>query len=159
MNAQYRVDFHSVTLVMLPGWGERPGVAAEEAAALLQLRYPEFNEGLDWVGLLTSLPDRSHSIAYTTYLDAPSFGSTSRSEDPLAFLAALAGPLKMGLGGENTDSDRASSLTLILQRARTSHLRIVCWFDEPNLAAASRGQLDGPTFADLGAADRSELLR
>jgi hypothetical protein len=157
MNARYRSDFHRVTLLVLPGWGERPGVAALDEAHLLTLDYAEFNQGLDWPGLLASIPDRSDSIAYTTYLDAPSLGSSARTEDPASYLASLAGPLHMGLGGENTDSDARASLAVTLQRARALHLRIVSWFDEDNLVAAGANRLKGPTFADLGAAARRDL--
>ena len=70
LNGELEADFGTEVLVMLPGWGERPGGALSEVSSLLTLKMDEFNEGLDWNDLLDALPDASHSVAYTTYLDA-----------------------------------------------------------------------------------------
>ncbi len=155
MNARYRADFHRVTLLLLPGWGQRPGVAATEAASRLTLTKPEFGQGLDWADLLPSLPDRADTVAYTTYLDAPSLGSSRQNEDPADYLASLVGPLGMGLAGENTGRATVSALQLTLARAAALHLRLVCWFDEAALAGA--GASGRPTFADLADVARSDL--
>jgi hypothetical protein len=132
-------------------------VAGQEAKSDLTLPRPEFNEGLDWVDLLRTLPDPATTVVYTTYLDAPSFGSSARAENPVDYVAPLARRAGMSLGGENTGSPTSTALRTTLLRARRLRLRIVSWFDEANLVAASRDGQPGPTFADLGAAARSDL--
>jgi hypothetical protein len=158
MNAQYERDFHKDVLLLLPGWGERPGVNTIEEQHLLEVPYAEFNEGLDWPGLLHTLPDRSRTIAYTTYLDAPSYSPTPQLEDPADYLSSLALPLGMDLGGENTGIETLSAMQDTLGRARALHLKIVNWFDESELVAASEDPSSGaPTFADLAAIAKADL--
>jgi hypothetical protein len=158
MNAQYRTDFGKDILLLLPGWGQRPGVAHTEESHLLRDSYPEFNEGLDWTGLLSSLPDRSMTIAYTTYLDAPSYAANPLQEDPADYLASIVGPLHMTLGGENSGGDTVQEMQGTLGRARALGLVVVNWFNEAQLVASSQDPADGgPTFGDLAAAARADL--
>ena len=94
-DSTYSSDFRVPVLLLMPGWGQRPGVAAEVESSLLTKSYPEFNQGLDWPAELAALPDKASTIAYTTYLDAPSFPG---NEDPANYLASLAAPYGMRLG-------------------------------------------------------------
>jgi len=152
LNRHMAADFGTTLLVMLPGWGERPGGAALEIASLLTLPMPEFNEGLDWTELLRALPDASHSIAYTTYLDAPLIKPTPQLEDPADYLAALVAGSPIGLGGENTGNGSTAAMRLCFRRARQLGLSIVEWMGEPQLVATTRGQAStGPTFNLLSA--------
>ena len=140
-------DFRTDVLVMLPGWGDRPGAAAREIASLLTADLPEFNEGLDWSDLVRSLPNPARSIAYTTYLDAPSVEPTPQLEDPMDYIATLVAGTPVRLGGENTGNGTPADLELVIFRALQLHLYIVQWMDESQLAASGAGHdARGPTF-------------
>jgi Putative Ig domain len=153
LNGQLASDFGSTELVMLPGWGERPGGAAAETASLLTLDMDEFNQGLDWTDLLGSLPDAAHSVAYTTYLDAPTEEPTPQLEDPADYLATLVAGTPVRLGGENTGDGTVADMDLCIERALSLHFFIVQWMDEAQLISSDQGQdPDGPTMAELGAA-------
>jgi hypothetical protein len=152
LNGQLRADFNTEELVMLPGWGERPGVAADEVGSLLTLDLPEFNEGLDWSDLLQSIPDPEQSVAYTTFLDAPTLGSTPQSEDPADFIASLVQGTPFRLGGENTGNGTMAAMYLSLDRAVTLHYYVVQWMDETQLLAAQEDRGPGPTVLQLGSA-------
>ncbi len=156
LNAQLHQDFDTTELVLLPGWGERPGGAAAETASLLALPVDEFNEGLDWADLLGSLPDATHSVAYTTYLDAPLVKPTAQLEDPADYIATLAVGTPLRLGGENTGNGTTASMRLCFQRAATLGYVIVQWMDESQLVASTTGKdPSGPTFNLLGQAAAS----
>lgn len=153
LNGQMEADFHTELLVMLPGWGERPESVAPEVASRLTLNLPEFNEGLDWTDLLRSLPDPSDSVAYTTYLDAPSFGTTTQLEDPADYIASLVAGTRILLGGENTGDGTVASLGLCIDRARVLGYYIMQWMDESQLVGSGVGRDPaGPTIQQLGAA-------
>jgi hypothetical protein len=156
LDTQMATDFNTRQLIMLPGWGERPGVTSTEVSSLLTLGYDEFSQGLDWAGLLPSLPNRAQLVAYSTYLDAPSVHQTAQLEDPMAYIAHVAKPLSIPTGGENTGHGSKATLKLIVQRALKLHLTMVNWMDETQVVASSDGQRPaGPTFADLAAAAKS----
>jgi hypothetical protein len=147
LNAEFTADFATTNLVMLPGWGERPGDRAAVVASRLTVSSDEWNQGLDWVDLLPSLPNRATSIAYTTYLDAPSFPGNA---DPADYLATLVVPGNLREGGENTGNGDLAALNLSLQRAKSLHFFLVNWMDERQVVASSTGaRAVGPTFSDL----------
>ena len=152
LNGRLGTDFGTKILVLLPGWGERPGGEASEVASLLTLNMPEFNEGLDWIDLLISLPNAANSVAYTTYLDAPSISPTPQLEDPADYIASLAAPAHLLLGGENTGNGTTATVNLCFQRAKALNYFIVQWMDESQLMLSDVGQdPSGPTLAVLGA--------
>jgi hypothetical protein len=156
LDAQMAADFHSRQLIMLPGWGERPGAATLEISDLLTLGYDEFSQGLDWADLLPSLPNRADLVAYTTYLDGPTVEPTLQLEDPISYIANLDKSLGIPLGGENTGNGSVSTLHLVVRRARSLHLVLVEWMDEAQVAASTAGRDPaGPTFASLAAAATS----
>jgi hypothetical protein len=145
-------DFDTSVLLLLPGWGERPGVAAQEANSLLTLPYDEFNQGLDWTALLSTLPEPTHTIAYTTFLDAPPDLADPSNVDPATFIASLAAIDHLRLGGENTGHGTLSDLDLSLQRAVALKFTLVQWMNEAQLVASSGpAHAPGPTFAELKA--------
>ena len=153
LNGQLEADFGTEQLVMLPGWGERPQGAALEVAHLLTLNMDEFNEGLAWSSLLHSLPDAKHSVAYTTYLDAPTVLPTLELEDPADYLASVVAGTSIRLGGENTGNGTVAAMDVCAKRAKTLHFFIVQWMDAAQLIASGSGQdPSGPTLAELGAA-------
>jgi hypothetical protein len=116
----------------------------------------EFNEGLDWNDLLDALPDASHSVAYTTYLDAPTVRRTLQLEDPANFLATLVAGTSIRLGGENTGNGTVADMELCAKRAKALDFFVVQWMDEAQLMATGAGQdPGGPTLRELGAAIRS----
>jgi hypothetical protein len=151
LNGELGADFATNVLVLLPGWGERPGGAASEVASLLTLNMPAFNEGLDWSNLLDSLPDASNSVAYTTWLDAPTYGQTPQLEDPANYIASLASPYHLRLGGENTGDGTLATVTLCFDRAKELSYYIVQWMDESQLMSPRSGRdQSGPTLLHLG---------
>ena len=143
LNQRLFDNFGVRVLLLLPGWGQRPGVAAKEVASLLTRNADEFNEGLDWADLLSSLPRASHTIAYTTYLDAPSHKATTELEDPPHYIAELAAANHLRLGGENTGTATAAAMQLSLERADELGYSVVNWMNEARLVNATSGQ---PTF-------------
>ena len=152
LNGQMAADFATNELVMLPGWGQRPGAAPQLVASRLTIRLNEFNEGLDWANLLTRLPDAAHSVAYTTYLDAPLVKNTPELTDPADFINTLVGN-SLRLGGENTGNGSKAAMNLSMTRARSLNYFIVQWMDEAQLIASGAGRdPGGPTLAELGSA-------
>jgi hypothetical protein len=153
LNGELGADFATHVIILLPSWGERPGDVANDSESLLTLNVPEINEGLDWADLLDSLPDASNSIAYTTWLDAPSNGLTPQLEDPADYIASLAAGSHLKLGGENTGNGTIADLSLSLERAKALNFYIVEWMNEPQLVASDSGKdRNGPTLKRLGIA-------
>ena len=156
LNGQLHTDFDTEQLVLLPGWGERPGGSTTVVDALLNptQSMDEFNEGLDWVDLLSSLPDPSTSVAYTTFLDAQTVRPTPQLEDPADYLASLVQGTSLRLGGENTGSPATvATMDLCISRAVALDFFIVDWNGESQLIASDSGQDPaGPTLGQLGAA-------
>lgn len=151
LNGELGADFATKVLVLLPGWGERPGDVANEVASLLTLNMPEINEGLDWSHLLDSLPDASNSVAYTTWLDAPTNGQTPQLEDPAGYIASLAATYHLRLGGENTGNGSIANVTLCFDRAKELNYYVVQWMDESQLISSGSGHNpSGPTLVRLG---------
>jgi Putative Ig domain len=155
LNGALEAAFHVKEFVLLPGWGERPGGEATEVGNLLKQPLgqgkDEFNEGLDWTDLLPQLPDPTNSIAYTTYLDAPSQGSTTALEDPADYIASLVAGTSIRQGGENTGNGTISTLTLCMERANALNFYVVEWMGEAQLISATNGTDPGtPTFNQLG---------
>jgi len=160
LNGQLRSDFATHELLLLPGWGQRPtGAPAVENALLAPStsgdvqKYSEYNEGLDWSDLLHAIPDPSHSVAYTTYLDAQTVLPTPQLEDPADYLASLVAGTPIVLGGENTGSGSLATMEFCMAQALRLGFFIVNWLGEPQLLATAAGtDPTGPTLAQLGAA-------
>ncbi len=151
LNNQMWTDFQTDVYILLPGWGERPAQQANEVSDLLTSNAPEFNQGLDWIDLLDSLPDAAHTVAYTTWLDAPTDGPTPQLEDPADFIASLASAADLRLGGENTGNGTVADLELCIDRAKSLKIYIMQWMDEAQLFASDAGQdPNGPTLDQFG---------
>jgi hypothetical protein len=152
LNGEFAKDFAGTsTLLMMPGWGERPGIDNDMVNGLLTDDRPAYNEGLDWANLVPNLPDQAHTILYTTYLDAPAgIMPTVQFEDPVAYVASLASLYGMRMGGENTGRGTDDSLTLTLTRARDYRMTIVNWMDEEDLEVGNASSNTAlVSFADL----------
>ena len=154
MNGQFKADFATRSLIMLPGWGQRPGTSGAVVASRLTHSADEFNQGLDWQTQLTALPDKAHAVAYTTYLDAALVRLTPQLEPPVAYLATLAKASRVHLGGENTGTPSVAALSVSLKRARYYGLSVVNWMDEARLLNPRSGQ---PTLAILNSEARALL--
>jgi hypothetical protein len=160
LNGQLHTDFGVRELVLLPGWGQRPGGAATEEAALLApvrppsspTKYNEYNEGLDWVDLLEALPDAAHSVAYTTYLDAQTVAPGGIAlVDPADYLATLVAGTPIQLGGENTGNGSLATMTYCMNQALRLNFYIANWNGEPQLLSTAAGtDPTGPTLAQVG---------
>ena len=148
LNDRLWTDFGVRLLLMLPGWASVPAWTPRRCRACSPGNADEFNQGLDWDDLLSSLPQPTHTIAYTTYLDSPSHKDTSELKDPPHFIADLAATYHLRLGGENTGTASTASLQLSLQRADELHYTVVNWMNEHRLMTATADQ---PTLATLKA--------
>jgi hypothetical protein len=148
-------DFDTRLLLMLPGWGQRPGVIDRMVASRLTIHFEEFNQGLDWADLFARTPADSRTIAYTTYLDAPAFAANTELTDPAHFIARLAAPRGWRLGGENTGNGSLQLLNRSLRRAKSLGYRVVNWMSEVDLVAPGVGE---PTWEQFGTSARQILV-
>jgi hypothetical protein len=121
--------------LMLPSWGDRPGELATAEQNLLENVGDEAHMGLDWASLFPLIPDPQHTTLYSTWADAPSYGSTPTGEDPIDFIASLNTGGKFTLGGENTGGDDLAQMDLMAARVTSLHFSAAFWFS-------------GTTFAD-----------
>jgi hypothetical protein len=160
LNTQLYTDFWMRQLLLLPGWGQRPGGAtAEEAALLAPVRpvtaphkFDEYNQGLDWAGLLSGLPHKGVTTAYTTYLDARSVKATVQLEDPADYLFLLVSGTTIRLGGENSGNGTVADLQFCASQADRLGFLLMQWMGESQLLATAAGtDPTGPTLAQLGA--------
>jgi hypothetical protein len=134
LNQQFYIDFSGLTqLLLLPGWGQRPGYVAQGVASQLESGSVELNNGTDWALQLSALPYPAATVAYTTWLDAPSQGSTPQLEDPADYLAGLVSSTSLRLGGENTGGGSLPNLTLSLARASSLGFTVVNWMPESQI--------------------------
>ncbi|MDI5967730.1 hypothetical protein [Streptantibioticus silvisoli] len=136
--------------VLLPGWGLRPGQVGQAVADGLDGRSRAeqggmLASGLDWAQQVPALEvARSRAVAYTTWLDAASGGSTPQLVSPVQYLASLAAPEKLPVAGENTrlkgtGTQARTALRICLSRVRALRLAGMMWMDEPDLLAARGG--------------------
>jgi hypothetical protein len=128
--------FSGDLLVMYPSYGVRTGDRAGAVAAALSrkaVRYSELVQGLDWSRLVPKLATYSaRTVAYSTWLDGPEFGSADGDLSPVAFIAKLAAPVAVAVGGENTadSAEDLAALRLCQDRARQLGLAAVFWFND-----------------------------
>jgi hypothetical protein len=135
-------DFAADVEVLYPSFGVRPGDAGAAVHVGLDgdsVRSGELAMGMDAGVLVPRLPaERAAArtahrlIAYSTWLDGPSFGTSGQAESPIAYLASYAEPRGIPLAGENTaDSARSpAALTLCADLVRRYHLLGLMWFDD-----------------------------
>ena len=135
--------------VLLPGWGLRPGQLAAALGDALDGRSRAEQGGMlasgeDWPQQLAVLARQPRALAYTTWLDAPSDGSSPQLISPVQYLAQLAAGYRVPVAGENTGQPSLSALQLCLSRVEALHLSGMMWMNAPDLLAG-RG---GVTLAD-----------
>ncbi len=135
-------------LLMLPGWGLRPG--QEGAAVNGDLKYTSAGEttngitqGLDWTDQLNTLSAYgSPGIAYTTWLDGCSSDcndATPAYESPAGYLHSLSVPRHLRLAGENTGGNGRTAMPLCLARVRALGMVGMMWM-------SATGVLGDPTL-------------
>lgn len=128
--------------LLLPSWGIRPTqYDAAVAAGLRGTTSAEINnliaEGLDWkfqVSLL--VPYGSRGVAYTTWIDAPHYGSSLQDMNPAKYLQSLTTGKGIGLAGENTGNGTLESLQVSLNRAKYYGMEGLMWMHSTNLLAS-----------------------
>jgi hypothetical protein len=142
-----RNSFSGAREFMYPSFGVRPGDVTRALASRLSpsvARMSELYQGVDFASLVPRLPmyeavDRSSgpAVAYTTWLDGPSFGPDADQESPVAYLAGLARQVGIPVAGENTQSSREDpvAMKLCATRAMRYGLIGVMWFNEQALFA------------------------
>lgn len=145
-------------LLMLPGWGQRPREAERGVASLLTANLPELNLGENWSAQISAMPYPSETVAYTTWLDAPSYGDTAENEDPVRYLAGLARTAGMPLGGENTGGGTAAQLRLVLERAKRFGLVIVNWMAEAQIYDSTAFRSSFPQASEITPAQFAAAL-
>jgi hypothetical protein len=151
---------------LYPSYGIRPDDVVEALANQLApsgVRMSEIYQGTDFAALINQLPfyaaSASHMgpmMAYTTWLDGPSFGSSARKECPVAYIASLAKPLGISVAGENTQSSRSDpvAMDLCISRVKQYGLMGIMWFNEESLF--SEGIVSAAKLADgLGLSRRA----
>ena len=160
LDGQVAADFTAKRLLLLPGWGQRPGTAGAVASSRLTRSPAEFNEGLDWTALVAGLRHPAGTVLYTTYLDAPTLRPTPQLESPLSYLASIDRAGRFRLGGENTGGGSQALMDSVLSAARAHHLTVVNWMSQAQLAADQRSSRpSGPTFSSYGRAATRLLHR
>ncbi len=123
-------------LLLLPGWGLRPG--QESAAVNGNLKYTSAGEttngitqGLDWTDQLNILSGYgSAGVAYTTWLDGCSsdcHDTTPAYESPAGYLHSLTAPRHLRLAGENTGGNGPTAMPLCLARVRALGMVGMMW--------------------------------
>ena len=114
-------------LLLLPGWGQRPGEAATAAANLLTATPDEVNQGLDWTDMVPQLWTNSRTVAYSTYADATQGGSGN--PDPAAFIHSLL-PVGVLEGGESTGNGQTTGAgeSLMFADAHRWDWYVANWF-------------------------------
>jgi hypothetical protein len=153
--------------VLLPGWGLRPGQVGQAVDDDLDGASPAEREGmlssgLDWAEQVPALAGAgSRAMAYTTWLDAPSGGTTPQLVSPVQYLASLAARAGIPVAGENTrlkgaGGQAATTLRTCLSRVRALRLAGMMWMSEPDLLAG-RGGLTLSRYAGAVAAYRSPV--
>jgi hypothetical protein len=132
-------------LLMLPGWGERPGDTEKAIRAGLRRGSVELNSGTDWKLQLGKVPYPRSTIAYTTWLDAQSQGDSPQRTDPAEYLATLVRGTELRLGGEDTGGGGLADLELSLHRATIFHFTLLDWLNMPRAGPAGERAGAGPT--------------
>jgi hypothetical protein len=126
-------------LLMLPSWGLRPGhLTAAIAGGLSGHTNPEVNGlltgGLDWVTQVNLLvPYGIRGVAYTTWLDAPTNGTSPQDLSPAEYLYTLTSPRQVGLAGENTGVANVAALQLSINRVGKLKMQGMLWMTATNL--------------------------
>lgn len=131
--------------ILLPSWGLRPGLVDKAVTAgLHNTTTAEVNglisEGLDWPNQVKAITTSGiRGTIYTTWLDAPTQGTTVQQVPPVAYLATLAAAYRLPLAGENTGGGGSAALNLSLQRARQFGLSSVMYMSGTLISQGTAG--------------------
>ncbi len=136
--------------VLMPGWGMRPGDTQTAIDALAVTGSPgrvvaEVGPGLDWARQTAALAATGLDITLvTTWLDAPSYGSSARDESPADHLARLAAQHGLPISGENTGGGGQAALDRVVAQAAALPITRVTWMSAGSLTSGG-----GVTLTDL----------
>jgi hypothetical protein len=131
--------------LLLPSWGIRPGMVDAAIAGGFSGRTVAENGqlltmGLDWASQVKVLAAvKGPKLVYTTWLDAPSQGTSPAQVPPVAFLAGLAAKYGMPLGGENTGGGGVAALQTSLHRVTAYGLAGMMWMSAADLMTTRDG--------------------
>jgi hypothetical protein len=138
--------FHGVAQqVLFPSWGLRPGmVDAAINAGLHNTTNAERNgmlsAGLDWDAQVRAIARTGiRATVYSTWVDAPSEGSTVAEIPPIAYLVRLARQYGLPVAGENTGGGGRAALALSMERLGALRLNGVMYMSGPSIADGSAG--------------------
>lgn len=147
-----RNAFNADLTVMYPSYGVRPG--DEDAAVKVgivsnTIRASELQQGVDFARLVPILRKASSAtstkrvIAYSTWIDGPSFGATPTTIDPVGYLAYLCSPLGIPVAGENTASSANDPAAMRTALARVTQYGLVglLWFGGSDLLTGGSGSM------------------
>lgn len=139
--------------VLMPGWGLRPGDVEKSAAALLSSASimaagDSLSAGLDWERQVSALAGSGLDVTLvTTWLDAPSYGESSRDQPPVAYLGGLADRVGLPVSGESTGGGGTASLDRIVSQGARFGLARATWMSGSDLDTSA-----GVSLAELGSA-------
>ena len=136
---------------MYPSWGLRPGdiesaVDDRLSGNTFAQKINQVQEGLDWKSQVAKLPPGT--MVYSTYLEAVDRDQTVQGQAPMTYLAGLARPAKLPLGGESAGQDDAASLQRVVDQSLNLGLTTMVWMNEGDLYGK---KADRASLADLAA--------
>lgn len=114
--------------VMFPSWGIRPGQTQAAATSgmknqTLAEKNGTISAGLDWPTQVKAMATTGlNATVYTTWLDAPSQGTSVTQVPPVDYLASLAATYGLPVAGENTGRGGATALAESMDRVQKDHL-------------------------------------
>ena len=140
--------------VLLPGWGLRPGdVNSSINANLTQQSVAALGDSLssavDWARQVNALGRSGLPVVLTTtWLDAPSYGTSTSDQAPVEYLVQLAKPWSLPVTGENTGGGGAAALQRTFAQATRLGLQQVTWMPAATLHTGPVTLTDLTTAAD-----------
>ena len=131
--------------ILFPSWGIRPGQIQTAAnAGMNNTTLAEVNgtisAGLDWPSQVAAIAASGlNATVYTTWLDAPSQGSSPSQIPPVDYLTGLAAQYGLPVAGENTGKGGVTALNESLARVKADHLIGMMYMSGPFIADGSAG--------------------
>jgi hypothetical protein len=129
--------------VLMPGWGLRPGdldrvADARVSTSAVESTGDDLAGGIDWPLQISALDGLGLDVtAVTTWLDAPSYGTSPHDLAPVEYLASLTRPLAMPLSGENTGGGGQAALARVRDQAGRLGLLRITWMSDSALGAVT----------------------
>lgn len=148
--AQTAEHFSGDLYVLHPSWGVRPGEVDAAVDGLLDGSSPgerrqTLQLGVDYERLVARATGE-RVVHYSTWVDAPSQGSSTSDMAPVEFLASLVRERGLRIAGENTGGDGVPALRRAKAQTRELGLVALFWFPGDDLydgRAPELGDLTG----------------